>query len=682
MAASIQGIYVALFGRPADPAGLAFFNEATQNGADLTAIGDLASTAEYQDRFTGMSYVQVVNSIYQSLFGRDPEPEGLSFYVQLLLSGELNINWIAVHIMNGAQGDDLTKLNNKIAAANLFTAGLDTDAEIEAYVGNDAAQIGRDFLAEITSDPDTFPTQAEVDAAILLLFAPDEGQQPIGGGGFATTPAFIVTVNDDEVSFSGRATGIISYEIVDGAAVFVRGGVTARREVENITDYKIVLADDQVLSIVGGQLQNQAVTGVGSVLLSGDITDVDVVKIDPTVPYSVPEGSNLTLTGQQANGSNLPGQGTVAIKDLQADTDLSGIEPGGTAFINESFTFTGTLASHINVIVADGKTLTIDAERAEGINISGEGSTVATGSDGSQTLIVLTSGGNTINGGPDGDIIISGDGADVITPGDVVEFTPADPGAQQALSVSISDGNGKFYIGYNFYFEYYWGASSSSTSFQYFDNNETQEEVAQAITIRLNNSIFVADYRIDDNDNILIDITSKNIGQFPIFTLLSNKRDIVELSRTNGSDPIDAVIEITAAVDVMTGGLGADVFHINASGEINDDNGFFFNIDTITDFESGIDIIEFAVAGGDSVQVSEVSLIDGSEADGIADKTTLEEAVALVLQGLNEGEHAAFGYNGVNYIVFSGDGDDTFDAGFDHIVILGTESIFSEVAVA
>ncbi len=53
--ATIQGIYVALFGRPADPTGLTYFNGVTKNGADLTAIGDLASTAEYKERFAGQT---------------------------------------------------------------------------------------------------------------------------------------------------------------------------------------------------------------------------------------------------------------------------------------------------------------------------------------------------------------------------------------------------------------------------------------------------------------------------------------------------------------------------------------------------------------------------------------------------------------------------------------------------
>jgi hypothetical protein len=53
--ASIQGIYVALFGRPADPTGLDHWNEVTNGGADLANIGDLTGTAEYQDRFTGLT---------------------------------------------------------------------------------------------------------------------------------------------------------------------------------------------------------------------------------------------------------------------------------------------------------------------------------------------------------------------------------------------------------------------------------------------------------------------------------------------------------------------------------------------------------------------------------------------------------------------------------------------------
>jgi|GEM_PF-3133533 len=194
--ASIQGIYVALFGRPADPAGLAYFNAQTQSGLNLTAIGDLASTAEYQDRFSGMTNEQIVNSIYQSLFERDGEADGIEFFVSRLENGTYNINNIAIAILDGAQGDDLATVNAKIAAANLFTEHLNQQNEIDAYAGEAAAEIGRDFINGVNmSDAGT---EAEADAAILLLLDQQGGQGPGGdgdgngnpGGGADTSPFY------------------------------------------------------------------------------------------------------------------------------------------------------------------------------------------------------------------------------------------------------------------------------------------------------------------------------------------------------------------------------------------------------------------------------------------------------------------------------------------------------------
>ncbi len=124
--ATIQGVYVALFGRPADPTGLAYFNSVTSGGANLSAISNLAATQEYQARFAGQNNVQIITSIYQSLFNRDPEAAGLNFFVDALNKGTLSINNIAIAILDGAQGSDRTVVDAKIASANAFTTALDT----------------------------------------------------------------------------------------------------------------------------------------------------------------------------------------------------------------------------------------------------------------------------------------------------------------------------------------------------------------------------------------------------------------------------------------------------------------------------------------------------------------------------------------------------------------------------
>jgi len=185
--ATIQGVYVALFGRPADPTGLAYFNGVTNNGANLSAINNLAGQKEYTDRFAGQNNVQIVNSIYQSLFGRDAEAGGLNFFVDALNKGTLNINNIAIAILDGAQGSDKTTVDAKLAAANLFTAALDTPAEVGSYVGNGAAASARTWLAGITTAAQA--TQASADAIVAKIVT--DG----AAGNTITAAAAIVTLD-------------------------------------------------------------------------------------------------------------------------------------------------------------------------------------------------------------------------------------------------------------------------------------------------------------------------------------------------------------------------------------------------------------------------------------------------------------------------------------------------------
>jgi hypothetical protein len=166
--ATIQGVYVALFGRPADPAGLAFFSAATGNGANLAAIGDLAATREYADRFSGLSNDAIVNAIYRSLFNRDAEAGGRAFFVDALNRGSITINNVAIAILDGARGDDKLVVDAKIASADVFTAAIDTTLEFGGYAGNAAAARGRTFLADVTTSA---KTSAQADAALAAIVA-------------------------------------------------------------------------------------------------------------------------------------------------------------------------------------------------------------------------------------------------------------------------------------------------------------------------------------------------------------------------------------------------------------------------------------------------------------------------------------------------------------------------------
>lgn len=214
MSAAIQGIYIALFGRPADPGGLAYWTDVTKGGTDLSAmLNVLPSLTEYTSRFDGMTPDQVITTVYQNLFGREPDAEGLAFFKGQLASGAQTLATIAVNIMQGAQGDDKADVDAKVGAAELFTASLDTPAEIAAYSGADAAALAKKFLDSVDKDaPATAESVEKASAAVVAGEDPTGGQAPGGGGtggggGGTTTPPAPLTfaLSDGDDTFGGGA---------------------------------------------------------------------------------------------------------------------------------------------------------------------------------------------------------------------------------------------------------------------------------------------------------------------------------------------------------------------------------------------------------------------------------------------------------------------------------------------
>lgn len=69
----IQQLYVAYYNRPADPAGLAFWQGVVEaQGGNTSAVSAaFASSFEYTLVYGGKDNRTVVNTVYRNLFGRD-----------------------------------------------------------------------------------------------------------------------------------------------------------------------------------------------------------------------------------------------------------------------------------------------------------------------------------------------------------------------------------------------------------------------------------------------------------------------------------------------------------------------------------------------------------------------------------------------------------------------------------
>lgn len=192
----VQKLYIAYFNRPADVVGLAYWEEQiTNNGGSTAAVANaFSASAEYKALYDGKSSAQIVEAIYQNLFGRAAETDGLIYWATRLENGTFNVGNIAVSILVGAQNDDKKVIDNKTTAAVAFTTAMDTSAEIIAYSGTAAAAVARTWLATVGA------TEASLTAATASVASTITS---ITSGTVAN--GLTVTLTDDIADSAGSA---------------------------------------------------------------------------------------------------------------------------------------------------------------------------------------------------------------------------------------------------------------------------------------------------------------------------------------------------------------------------------------------------------------------------------------------------------------------------------------------
>lgn len=162
---TVQQLYIGYYQRPADPAGLAWWaGRLDEAGGNLNAVIEpFAASKESRDLYGGINYsniAAVINNIYNAFFGREAEASGFQWWVDQFNSGAVTPATIMLSILNGARNEDLQSINNKRAAANLFTGTVTT---LQAdYSGNADAYAARGLLALVTSDPASVPNESTV----------------------------------------------------------------------------------------------------------------------------------------------------------------------------------------------------------------------------------------------------------------------------------------------------------------------------------------------------------------------------------------------------------------------------------------------------------------------------------------------------------------------------------------
>lgn len=169
----IQAIYVAFYGRPADPSGQAYWADLLeQSGGELSNIIDaFADSDEYQERFGNDDPETLVNNLYRQAFARDAEPAGLQYWTGELEAARTTLGRIALDVLNGARNSDKATIDNKMAIADTFTQAANNSNK--SYAGNDAITQAKALLDSVRFDTD-LANQAELVQQVLADFAEND----------------------------------------------------------------------------------------------------------------------------------------------------------------------------------------------------------------------------------------------------------------------------------------------------------------------------------------------------------------------------------------------------------------------------------------------------------------------------------------------------------------------------
>lgn len=242
--ALIQNVYIAYFGRPADPGGLAYWAEVYRNAGAPTNTLDLykaynsnpaiqglldifATSKESIDLYPGDN-TAFITAIYQNILSRAPDSAGRDYWVGLLDRRLITRPGAALAIMAGARSLDLEIIARKAAVAAEFTAQLNTTERSKGYDGAAANVIARDMLRRVGADTDTTAFKSSIEATIQTLVAVPASAARVFTGTVATGRPIanaVITIEDLEGAYAEATTSALGGYLIDMSA-FVRLGKT------------------------------------------------------------------------------------------------------------------------------------------------------------------------------------------------------------------------------------------------------------------------------------------------------------------------------------------------------------------------------------------------------------------------------------------------------------------------
>jgi len=393
----LQELYVAYFGRAADPSGLDYW---VAKGTSTKAFAaHMHAQPEFNSLYGTKSVEEQVNQIYQNLFARDADVDGLGYWTLKINLGEMSLASIANDLIYAAKNDegssaDLAVLENKSAAAVAYTAevGLTTEGRLAFRPLNDGSEAGSTYAAgsNITEaksfmaavDGETAYTDEGLSASVATIVTNGVPAEDAVAQTFTLTAntdsgsSFTGTTADDSfvsayVADAGTGTTFTTGDILDGdggtdsIAISISGASTAAQTIAaqtltSIETINILNFDANTNDAHDTSIDAALWTGVETVNLnnSGTTGDTAVNNLAAIATVGLSNGSgdlNIDYAAAAVEGT----------ADAQT-LNVSGVQAGTVTFDSGIET--------VNVVASTGNSTVTEiiATGAETLNISGD----------------------------------------------------------------------------------------------------------------------------------------------------------------------------------------------------------------------------------------------------------------------------------------------------------------------
>ena len=321
----IQKLYIAFYGRPADPGGLRYWasqlpdNSTANSAATRELISRFINSQEAQDRFGSPSLDSAIARIYTYAFHRDATNADKALY-----TGKTVVD-VLVNVISVSSGPDYASLNNKLEYAKWFTAFLDPNGD---GLPNDDST-GTKFYATFYGNTDATDIAAKlnlIDAAnpavksnvlndVISIADPGDAiktNPPVTGQTFTLTKEVdTLTGTSGNDTFTG-IFGTTSATFNAGDSIDGKGGNDTLNLIANgttpsdvVTVKDVDLINVQVASTNGATLDALLFTDVGAIHSKDSVGKLTINNLKLGTAVGVNNGTkDLTVTFTGTSGTS------------------------------------------------------------------------------------------------------------------------------------------------------------------------------------------------------------------------------------------------------------------------------------------------------------------------------------------------------------------------------------------